>query len=404
VITVITFIVVFGLIIFVHELGHFVAAKSLGVGVKKFAFGFPPKLWSKKYKGTEYAINLIPLGGYVKLEGEFDDLEEVETFIVEEEKKPRQSRKRSGKLFEQHPLGLIMIFSAGVLMNMVTAVILIWLCFMIGFKPIGLGQFSQKIYPGIDGSSGVTSTMAVKIDEVEKGTPAETNGLMSGDIIVKVDGENIYFADEVINTVQSKINDDGAKVDVVVRREGALIEKNLSTYRSKIKGSNGEEYETNRIGIVLSTEGTLKTDPINAFKVAIISTGNIAKYTIIGLVDFFVKIFTQFNLSENVVGPIGLVVTTNYFAHLGLSAIVQFAAILSVSVALFNILPIPALDGGYVAFTLIEVVTRRKISLKTKSVINLVGFAALISLMIVVTFKDFVTFGVSQYILKLFGS
>ncbi len=400
--TVITFIIVFGLIVFVHELGHFLAAKILGVGVHKFAFGFPPKLFSKKIKGTEYAINLIPLGGYVKLEGETDETEEIDTLIIESEKK--KTKAKSSKLFDQRPLGLILIFSAGVLMNIITAIVLIWFSFMVGFKPIELGQYSQKIFPGVDGSSGVTSTLAVKIEEVEKSTPAEAKDLQKGDVIVRVDDKNVYFADEVINIVQSKITESGARVNLVVKRDGTLLEKEIETYKSKIKAKDGKEYETNRIGIVLTTDGKLQTSPVTALKAAIVSTANIAKYTIIGITDLFVGIFTKLNLSESVVGPIGLVVTTNYFAHLGVEAIIQFAAILSVSVALFNILPIPALDGGYIAFTLAEVVTRKKISLKTKSIVNLIGFAALISLMIAVTFRDFIAFGIGQYILKLFGA
>lgn len=401
-ITAITFIIVFGLIVFVHELGHFLAAKFLGVGVKTFAFGFPPKLWSKKIGETEYAINLIPFGGYVKLEGEYEETDEVDT-IISENKGIESKKPKSRKLFDQRPLGLLLIFSAGVLMNILTAVVILWICFMVGFKPIELGQFSQKVYPGINGSNGVKSSVEVKIDEVEKNTPAEKNGLQKNDVIVKVDGKNVYFADEVVNIIQGKVTDKGAKVDLVIKRDNGLLEKTLNTYKSNLKGANGKEYEVNRVGIVLETTGKLKANPINAIKAAVISVGNLTKFTIVGIGDFFGKIFTKLNLSENVVGPIGLVVTTGYFAHLGIGAIVQFAAILSLSVALFNILPIPALDGGYVAFTVIEVAIRRKISLKVKSIVNMVGFAALIALMVAVSFRDFITFDVGQYILKLIG-
>ncbi|MDD5693291.1 MAG: M50 family metallopeptidase [Patescibacteria group bacterium] len=405
--TLITFIIVFGLIVFVHELGHFTAAKIMKVGVKKFAFGFPPRLWSKKVGETEYAINLIPFGGYVKLEGEDEDTEEVDTIIFEQKpaKDEKNERAKNSKrsLLDLKPGGLLLIFSAGVVMNIILAIVILWGLFMTGFKPIELGQFSQKIYPGIDGTGGVKSTVVVTVDDVEKNTPAAKEGLKKGDKIIKIDGKRVYFSGEVIQVVQSKINQTGASVLLEIQRDGKISEKTLTTYKSKLKDRSGKDYEVNRIGIILETDGKLQAGPIIALKDAIISTWNIAKYTFIGILDLFGKLFTQFKLSENIAGPIGLVVVTDYFSHLGITAILQFIAILSISVALFNILPIPALDGGYIAFILAEVITRKKLSLKVKNVINLIGFGALITLMVVVTFRDFFTFEVGNYILKLFG-
>jgi regulator of sigma E protease len=406
--TFITFVIVFGLIIFVHELGHFLAAKFLGVGVKTFAFGFPPRLWSKKIGETEYAVNLIPFGGYVKLEGETEETEEIDTIILEEkrsgkERGAKKNSQKSGKLYDQKPSGLLLIFSAGVLMNILAATVIIWFCFIVGFKPIELGEYSQKVYPGIDGSAGVISTLEVKIDEVEKNTPAEKEGVKSGDIVLEVDGKKVYFGGEVVKIIQSKATDKGARVQLKIKRGNQKLDKTLSTYKSKIKDSKGKELEVNRVGLVLETTGKLKAGPFSAISASVTSSWHLTKYTIIGIVDFFGKILTQLKLSDKVVGPIGLVVVTNYFAHLGLGAIVQFAAILSLSVALFNILPIPALDGGYIAFTLVEVSSKRKISLKTKNIINLIGFSALIVLMLFVTFRDFFAFDVWDFILKLTG-
>ncbi len=405
-ITLITFIIVFGLIVFVHELGHFTAAKFMKVGVKKFAFGFPPRIWSKKIGETEYAINLIPFGGYVKLEGEDEDTEEVDTIIFEKkagksEKKKSENNKKS--LLDLKPGGLLLIFVAGVTMNILLAIIILWGLFMFGFKPIELGEFSQKIYPGIDGTGGVKSTVMVVIDEVEKGTPAAKEGLKKGDKIISIDGKRVYFSGEVINLIQSKIKQKESNVKIKIESGGVISEKTLTTYKSKLVDKNGKEYEVNRIGIVLETDGKLQAGPIVALKQAIVSTWNIAKFTLVGIIDLFAKLFTQFKLSENVAGPIGLVVVTDYFSHLGVVAILQFTAILSISVAIFNILPIPALDGGYIAFTLGEAITRKKLSNRTKNIINLIGFGALITLMVVVTFRDFFTFEVYKYILKLFG-
>ncbi len=401
-ITAITFILVFGLIVFFHELGHFLAAKYAKVGVKVFAFGFFFKLWSKKIGDTEYKINLIPFGGYVKLEGDDEETEEVETIIIEKEH-TKNKTKSSKKLYDQNAATLLLIFSAGVIMNLLTAFIMLYFLFLIGFKPIELGDYSRKIFPSVDGSDGIKSTVSVMVAEVEKNTPAETEGIKSGDIIKKVDGQSVYFSDELITQIRSKIGASGAKVDLEILRGNETLNKSLTTYKSKVQIANKKEVEVNRIGIIPETTGELKGNVFTSIKAAIVSEVGIAKYTIIGIYDFFSKIFTQFKLSENMVGPIGLVVVTDYFSHLGVEAIIQFAIILSISVALFNILPIPALDGGFIAFTLIELLTRKKISLKLKSIVNLVGFVALMSLMIIVTFRDFFTFEVWQYILKLVG-
>jgi len=399
-ITAITFILVFGFIIFIHELGHFLAAKYAKVGVKVFAFGFPPKIWSKKVGQTEYKINLIPFGGYVKLEGEDEETDEIETIIVEKEHAKRNSKK-TNKLFDQSAGTLLLIFSAGVLMNLISAFIILVFLFLVGFKPIELGEFSRNIFPGVNGEGGIKSTVQVVVAEVESDTPAEKEGIKQGDVILKVDGKEIYFSDELVTVVRSRITENGAKVSLTIERNGQTITKNLSTYKSKVKVSDNEEKEVNRIGIVPETKGTLQGGLFSAIRAAFITEVGIAKYTIIGIYDFFSRIFTQFKLSENMVGPIGLVVVTNYFSHLGIEAILQFAVILSISVALFNILPIPALDGGFIAFTLVELATRKKIPLRIKNTITLVGFALLMGLMIIVTFRDFFTFDVWQYILKL---
>ena len=398
-VTIIAFIVILGIIIFVHELGHFLAAKISGVGVETFAFGFPPKIWGKKIKGTEYKINLVPFGGYVKLLGEGEDPEEVELINIEK----NMDGKKAKKLFDVGTLHLLFIFSAGVLMNILLAIVAVWLLFMVGFKPIELGALSQKIYPGISGNGGIHSSLAVKIDEVEKSTPADKKGLKAGDIITKVDGKNVYFSNEVISAIQGVVTDQGAKVDLTILRDGSEKNYQLLTYKSKLKDSQGKEIEVNRIGIVLETTGKIQAGPFSALKASFIACGNILKFTLIGIGDLFYKIFFHFQLSKNIAGPIGVIAGTSYYAHLGLTAVIQFAVILSIGVALFNILPIPALDGGYVAFTIIESVIRRRIPTMVKNYLTLAGFASLIILILIVSYRDFMTFDVGNYLLKLIG-
>lgn len=403
-ITFLAFVIILGVIIFVHELGHFLAAKAFGVGVETFAFGFPPKIWSKKVKGTVYKINLIPFGGYVKLLGENEDREEDSSIVEEDNKKEKKSNKQVGKnLYDVGTVEHLVIFSAGAAMNILVAMLGVWLLFVIGFTPIELGPLSQEIYPGIDGLGGIESTLDVKIEDVEKDTPADKEDLRPGDIIRKVDGVTVYFSGEVINIIQGKVDEDGAKVVLSIERNGEILEKELSTYKSKVKDNQGNEQEINRVGIVLDTVGELQAGPLTAVKAAAISMFNIIKFTFIGIWDLFYKIFTSFSLSENIAGPIGVVAGTSYYAQLGIIALLQFAIILSIGVALFNILPIPALDGGYVMFTLIESIIGRKIPMRVKNALTLAGFAALILLIIIVSARDFISFGVTNYLLELIG-
>lgn len=383
--TFLAFIFIFSLVVFVHELGHFIAAKKLGVEVKTFAFGFPPKIWSKKIGETRYSINALPLGGYVSLRGE------NEAELSEEELLKESENKRS--MLSKTPKELFLIFVAGVLMNFFLAVFLLWICFMIG---------TQAIYSGMWEHKGVVNNQKVVITEIEKDSPAEKVGLLSGDIIKKVDGKEVYLSDEVLSIIYPKVKDNIATANITIERNGELQEKTISTYKSKIISGN-KEVEVSRVGIELQTQGVMKANPIYALGAAISETGKISRLTFFAITDLFRQLLVKFEISQDVTGPIGIVIATSYFAHMGFVSLLQFTAILSLSLAVFNILPIPALDGGHIAFTFIEMVTRRKFSLKTKNLIQVTGFSLLILLMITVTVKDFVSFDIWGSILDKIG-
>jgi regulator of sigma E protease len=189
-------------------------------------------------------------------------------------------------------------------------------------------------------------------------------------------------------------------VDLIIDRNGEVLEKNLTTYKSKISSGKNEK-EVSRIGVALETKGEMKANAYFAFKAALSETGKISKLTLFAITDLFKQLIIKFQISDNVSGPIGIVVATSYFAHMGFVSLLQFTAILSLSLAVFNILPIPALDGGHLTFTLIEMITRRKFSLKAKNIIQATGFSVLILLMIAVTVKDFVNFDILGSIIGL---
>jgi regulator of sigma E protease len=380
-ITILAIIVILGLLIFVHELGHFVAAKAMGVEVKTFAFGFPPRLWSKKVGETTYAINLLPLGGYVSMRGEDEDGEVTEAA----EKDPKS-------LLSKKPWQLLIIFLAGVVMNIVLAVLLLYLAFVIGFQPIYTGMWEHP---------GIKNELKVTVNDVEKGTPAETEGIQKGDIIKSVDGKSVYLNSDVITLIQDKSGSDGAIVTLKILRNNRVVTKTLKTYKAKVQNGN-KEVETNRVGVVLTTNGKVYGNLLVSPPAAMSESWHITKLTILGVVDLFKQLILKFTVSNNVTGPVGIFVATSYFASLGFMSLVQFAALLSISLAVFNVLPIPGLDGGHIAIMALEVLSRRKFSTKAKNLIILIGFGLLILLMITVTIKDFINFDIIGYIKGVF--
>lgn len=405
-ITVLAFIFVFGMLVFVHELGHFLAAKYFGVEVRTFAFGFPPRLWSKKVGDTTYAVNALPLGGYVSLRGEDEydlyneiarDLgedmtqEQYDTALAAAKKKEISNDK---SLLSKKPWQLVTIFISGVVMNILLAVVLLYVCYLVGFQPI-FGTMWE--HPGI------TNDLKVKIVEVEKNTPAETEGILPGDIVLSVDGVTYFTSTDMLTAIREKNTVDGAKVVLVVDRNGEKLTKTLSTYKAKVAAGDGVEKEVNRVGIVLETEGKIRGSVFSSIGASFSEVTSAIKLTFVGVFDLFGQLITKFQLSDNVSGPVGIVVATNYFAQLGFIYLLQFAFVLSVSLAVFNLLPIPGLDGGHIAIVLTEAITKKKFSTKTKNIIQMVGFGSLILLMIAVSVKDFINFDIIGMIKGIFS-
>lgn len=404
-ITILAFIFVFGMLVFVHEFGHFIAAKIFGVEVRTFAFGFPPRLWSKKVGKTTYAINALPLGGYVSLRGEdeYDLYNEIALDLGEDmteeqyetalEAARTKERENEGSLLSKRLWQLVTIFVSGVTMNILLAFVLLYICFLVGFQPI-FGEMWK--HPGI------TNNLKVVVLEVEKNTPAETVGIKAGDIITAVDGTSYYTSNDVLTVIRAKNTNDGAKVTLDIMRDGQMLQKTLATYKAPVVTSGNKEIEVSRIGIVLETSGTLRGNIISSVGASVSEVIKAIKLTFVGVFDLFGQLITKFKLSENVSGPVGIVVATDYFAKLGFVYLLQFAFVLSVSLAVFNILPIPGLDGGHIAIVLTEAITKRRFSTRTKNAIQLIGFGALILLMIAVSVKDFINFDIIGMIKGVF--
>ncbi len=382
-ITALAFIFVFGMLVFVHELGHFLAARLMGVTVKTFAFGFPPTLFKKKVGDTEYKLNLIPLGGYVSMLGEEEELTGD----------PKASNVDPGSLAAKEPWQIVIIMIAGVLMNVVLAIVLFAICYTVGFQPILEGASRHK---------GITNDMRVKIISVEKDSPAFKAGLAPSDIILSVDGKVVHTDTEVVSIISAKIDPVANVTKLVIKRGDSEITKDVAAYKSKVKLANGSEREVSRVGITLDNTGSVHGDFFSSVGAAFATVWDVTVLTFDGIIGLFRQLLLHFQISNQVSGPVGIVVMTNYFAQLGFVPLLQFAAVLSISLAIFNVLPIPALDGGQIIVTALEMVMRRKFSARTKNTVQLVGFAFIIGLFLIITVKDLLNFGIIKYIIDWF--
>lgn len=364
---IVSFLFVFGLVVLIHELGHFFAAKSSGLEVIEFGFGYPPCAFSKKIGDTTYSINWIPFGGFVKILGE-----------------DGQGNKDSKSLASQSKLVKAKVMIAGIFMNIVLAFVIFSGLYTVGFLPL---------VPGMDAHQGVSNH--VYIEEVKEDSPAYNVGISSGDEILTVAGESVDNINKLSAIVGNNI---GKFTTVEISRDGENQSFTVIPYEEEIEGE-----KVARIGISIRQE-TRADNIFFAIGAAFLETFRISYLTIKGIVQFFGQILTKFEVAEGVVGPVGLAVLTNEFRQLGFVFLMQFVAILSVSLALFNLMPIPALDGGHLFILLYEKIRGKDISIKFKNTITIIGFTFLIVLMLVITTQDFIQFNLFDSIKNLFGS
>lgn len=363
---ILSFLFVFGIIVFVHEFGHFIAAKTSGVKVLEFGFGFPPAIFKKKKGETVYSINAIPFGGFVKMLGEGG----------EEKNNPRSFVSRPKWIKAK-------IISAGVIMNLVLAWFILSLLYVIGFSPL---------IPGMENHTGVANH--IYIENIEKDSSAAKVGIQKNDEILSIDSKKIVHIEDIRGEIKDKA---GQVVKVEIRREGDVKTLTVTPYKETIEGQ-----EITRIGI--TTFEALKADNIFIAPIAgFTEAGRMVVLTVVGLGEFFGRLFFSFNVSENAVGPVGIAVLTNEVRQLGFTYLLQFLAIISLSLALLNIMPIPALDGGHLLLIFVEKIRGRDVSQVLKNTLTIIGFVFLISLMLVITSRDIMRFGIFDSIKNFIG-
>lgn len=354
--TFLAFIFVFTILVLVHELGHFLAAKLMGVGVKEFAFGFPPRLYSKKVGSTNYILNLLPIGGYVQLIGEHGEDAKLKDSLVN--KKPWQKA---------------VIFGSGVAMNFLLAWFVLTIFYMVGGKAIISGM---EKYPGIE------NTQRAQVATILKDSAAQKAGIQEGDIVTSVNGINVANSEEVIISVM----DSGQKLKLGLEHEGQKIEKEVEV--------TGKQGDSARLGIGLETVGKIRAPFYLAPYIAVKETSRLTVMTVKEFGKFLSLALRTGEISDSVGGPVAIVKVTGVAASMGFAPLMQLLIMLSVSLGVVNILPFPALDGGHILFLGIEKVLGRELPTKFKEAVNKAGFALLLLLIVWITFKDLGRFGI----------
>jgi regulator of sigma E protease len=357
--TIVLFLLILAVLIFVHELGHFILSKLFGIRVDEFAIGFPPKIFGYKFGETQYSLNLIPLGGYVKIFGE----------DPEEESISGPDSDRSFVNASKWKQSLVLL--SGIFMNIVFAWILISISFNLGSLTSIQDQFKDK-----------AQNISVMILSVLKDSPAEKSGIKEGDSILAIESGSVKIISPTVSDIQKTIAESINSINIEYKRGSA-------TGTISIFATNGVTENNKTIGIAMGLVGTVKFGFFQSFvegaKLTIVETINITK----GIYSFiFEALSGNGGLLSQVVGPVGIAGMVGQASNIGISYLLGFVATISLNLAMLNLVPFPALDGGRVLFVLIEVAIGKRIKPVIANWLNLIGFGILIVLMLFITYKD----------------
>ncbi len=384
-ITILVFLLILSVLVLIHELGHFFVAKRLGIKVEEFGFGFPPRAISFKKGETIYSINWLPIGGFVKLYGEDEAGGGSIKLKIKNEKLKIEDKERA--FFSRSPWERILIVIAGVVMNAGLAIIIFYTFLIVSNFQTELPLLSDYKFFGVN----QRNTKDIVISDIAKNSPAEKAGLRSLIKIVSANGREIKDIKDFTNIVNAN---KGKEIEIEWRD---LQTRDIT--KTKIVPRLNPPKNEGALGVVLFSVSTAMLNyetkyqktfsgivhPINLMIYQIDVVGKLIK------VSFERK--TTEPLSQGVAGPVGIASVTGSILQIPdlkekILGLLNLAGLLSISLAFFNILPIPALDGGRLFFILIEAVTGKKINQKAESLIHTVGMALLLILMALITFKD----------------
>jgi regulator of sigma E protease len=348
-ISLLVFLAILGVLIIVHEFGHFIIAKKVGVKVEKFSLGFGPAILKKKGGETEYTINSIPLGGYVKLAG--DNLEEY--------------KGNPNDYLSKKPGARAAIIFFGPLLNYTLGILFFWLIFFVG-------------YP----------TLTTKVGSLIDDMGAKAAGIQPGDKITAVAGEKVALWEDLQKIIQSQ--EGGKVVKLSVLRGDKEFPLDVKVTAKEFNDVLGKKRSVGLLGIAPSDEIIKVRHGI--FKSFFLSLEKTWELTVLTYNGLWRMITGKLSMRETMTGPIGIFIITAKVSGMGIIALLHLMALLSISLAIFNLLPFPALDGGHIALLAVEKIRGKYLSLKTERIITQIGYTLIIFLAVIVTYNDIVRF------------
>lgn len=353
--TALVFLVILSILVLIHELGHFIAAKFFGIKVEEFGFGLPPRIFGIKKGETIYSINWLPIGGFVKLLGE--DREEEE----DGKKKELKDKDEKRAFYARPPIQRMIVLVAGVFMNFLLAL------------SVNSFLFTQGV---------MVPTNRVHIESVLPSTPAQKVGLQEKDVIEEIKTKSselkITSGDQLVKYTRDHL---GEPMDLVVLRSGKELNVEITARK---------EYPKNEgpLGIVISNYEQKVYPwyqaPIMGTKESLNLTWELLK----GIGMILYKLVTFQSVSQDVAGPIGIAVMTGQAVKYGRSAVFDLLSLLSLNLAIVNLLPFPALDGGRFVFVFIEAVFHKKVEKNMEKILHQIGFAVLLLFIVLVSLND----------------
>ncbi|MCD2177078.1 RIP metalloprotease RseP [Rhizobium sp. C1] len=357
---IVPFILVLSLLVFVHEMGHYLAGRWSGIRILAFSIGFGPELlgWTDSH-GTRWKISIIPLGGYVRFYGDDDassrpDFEALEKLSDEE----RSKTFNGAKLWKR-----AITVAAGPIANFLLAIAIFAVIFSIYGKPV-----SDPI-----------------VSQVKPGSAAEQAGFQAGDRIVSVDGSPVATFSDLQRYVSMR---PGLRIDAKVERQGKMLDLFVTPVSTEIDDNFGNKIQVGIIGIMSNAQtGNFRVERLNP--VQAVGEGALQSWHVVtGTYDYISNMIAGRMKADQLGGPIRIAQASGEMASVGIGALLQLAAVLSVSIGLLNLMPVPVLDGGHLLFYAIEAVRGRPVGPAAQEIAFRIGLAMVLSLMVFATWND----------------